>query len=135
MKIQVKYEIDDEPFNFLGEISLQYNSEIIIDTCTDIEDWLSVFVDAIRLLKSKNYCEIELVHEPDLLIFQKVDNLLTISYAKQIIHDIPIGEFFSAVYKESGKFISDIENRFGISAIRDFDLLANIYEYVNGNDK
>lgn len=82
MKIEfVLDEVEENSTDLLGNIKISDDSQnSIFEETTYIDSWVCALEEAIKQLVSNKYVSVDLVDEPDYLIFERKKNSVSISY-------------------------------------------------------
>ena len=128
MRITLELDLDKDlaivPFDLLGDISLEHLDRSISDEICSINNWFDCFVDACSLISKNGVYEIELLTEPDPIIFKVSDSHADISYRAESIVNVPVDSFSRAVQKSGLELIQSLKKVAPEYDLLDFEKLA-----------
>jgi len=113
--MNIEWKFDDEgewdPFTLLGSIRLEDDyGNIIEDECTIIDSWFIAISKGLEIIATEHRVEIDLLDEPDPLIFISDGEKLEIRYKDQGISLRSISNVVECFKKHLNKFIHKVES-------------------------
>lgn len=131
MKISWTLDLEDgpvDPDDLLGMISLEHNGLIITDETTYLDSWFKGIIQGYQqLLTGKERVEVDLIDEPDLLLFEMHADGVRISYHLSYIESVSLPDFYRALTDAITELVAIIE----MGAInRDFTMIQPLMEFI-----
>jgi hypothetical protein len=83
--------------DLLGEIRLSDGQNTISEKLTYIDSWLEALEKGAKSLRHKNTATIDLIEEPEPLMFEKRDDYIKLSYGDMFIFVNTVDQIYSSV--------------------------------------
>jgi hypothetical protein len=114
-----------DPENLLGHIAITDKVQKIREKNTYIDSWLDALIRGLQAIGEKSHCVIDLVDEPDPLVFDLSEGCLSISYGKATV-DVGTVESFTAGLRSAAALLLEIVQE-DVSASN--ELMKNIHKF------
>jgi hypothetical protein len=130
--IEIYWQLDEEdgiePLDPIGEITIANGRTRITEKLTYLDSWFDALITGIEALKKSQKVAVEIVEEPEGIIFEPASKGWRLSYGKEWIEFSSIDEFINAVKSAAAEFLLKVEL---IPGSEDNALLKNIHKFVH----
>ncbi len=113
MKQYIKWELDSEepldPADPLGNITFVGDRGVLSEQGVFLDSFLEAFVEGLNSIKNRDVSNIEIIDEPDELIFLKKDKKLQIEYRDQNITISDIDSFSEQLSHSISSFLQILD--------------------------
>ena len=116
MEIILEFDREDGPLQLdalLGKIEIIDSSRAIKEECTYIDSWLDALIRGIRGIQGSNRCVIDLIDEPNKLIFENLGDSLQIGYGDMCVNAGSLESFTQSVKSAASFFLDIISKEIG----------------------
>ena len=130
--MQIAITLDEsekiDPIDPIGDITIINNTTIITEKSTYLDSWFDALITGLKAVKQGKNIAVELVEEPEPIVFEPWEEGMRISYRDKYISISQISEFATALKIAGNDFINkfDSQAEFGSN-----DLLQVIRDFVN----
>jgi hypothetical protein len=96
-----------DPDALLGHIALTNGSSTIKAENTYIDSWIHALIQGLRTIRSESHCVVDLIDEPDPLVFDVSDGDILLSYGNATLNAGSI-ENFTITLKSAASLLLDL---------------------------
>lgn len=118
-----------DPESLLGHIAITDGAQAIRERYTYIDSWLDALVRGVQAIRERSHCVIDLIDEPDPLVFDLSKNGLYISYGKAAINVGTIGSFAAGLRSAAALFLETVHEEAGVTS----ETLKSIHVFVSND--
>ncbi len=130
--IRIYWQLDEEdgiePLDPIGDISIAGDRTKIQEKSTYLDSWFDGLITGIETLQKGQKVAVEIVEEPELIIFEPASNGWRLSYREGWIEFSSISEFVRALKQAAAEFLLEVEP---IPGSEENALLKNIHTFVH----
>ena len=111
MNISFKLDRDEEidPNDPLGDIRIRHNQTLLSVQSTYLDSWFDVLIDGYKSLKNQKKVALEIIEEPEVIIFKPISRGFRIKYGtKELLFD-DLNEFYQSLLTSTQDFLYQLE--------------------------
>lgn len=115
-----------DPIDPIGDIAITDNTTTILEKSTYLDSWFDALITGLKTVKQGKNIAVEIVEEPEPIMFEPWLEGMRIYYRKQSISISQISEFTTALKLAANDFLNKLDRHTGVElnnlleVIRDF---------------
>ncbi len=111
MNISFKLDRDERinPNDPLGDIQITDNHTLLSVEATYLDSWFDVLIDGYKSLKTQKKVALEIIEEPEVIIFEPVLRGFKIKYGKKELLFDDLNDFYQSLLTSTQDFLFQLE--------------------------
>jgi len=130
MQIAITFDESEkiDPIDPIGDITITDDTTTITEKSTYLDSWFDALITGLKAVKQGKNIAVEIVEEPERIVFQPWEEGMRISYRDKYISISQISEFTTALKIAANDFLNKLDSQ---AEFDSNDLLQVIRDFVN----
>ncbi|WP_190468327.1 MULTISPECIES: hypothetical protein [Oscillatoriales] len=134
--MQIAINIDEsekiDPIDPIGDITITNDTTTITEKSTYLDSWFDALITGVKAVKQGKNIAVEIVEEPEPILFEPWEEGMRIYYRKQSISISHVSEFTTALKLAANNFLNKLDSQ---SEFHSNDLLKVIRDFVDNESQ